>query len=173
MDTTSDPTDRPTDATQSGTAATVAAPGTASSETATAQPGAAATASGPGTAATTTARSGNQWGRISMVLGLVSLLGGGIVAGLIGSTIAQQQAEAGRLLSDTPESYQTLVTLGLGSFLVWSLIALAALITGIVALVRKERLGGALTGILTGLFAPAVWFAAFAISAVLIASALS
>ena len=48
-----------------------------------------------------------------------------------------------------------------------------ALVTGIVALVRKERLGGALTGILTGLFAPAVWFAAFAIPAVLIASSLS
>lgn len=136
-------------------------------------PGTATSATGPAANAATTARTGNRWGRISLILGLVSLLGGGIVAGLIGSTIAQQQAEAGRFPSDTPESYQPLVTLGMGSFLLWSLIALAALVTGIVALVRKERVGGALTGILTGLFAPAVWFAAFAIPAVLIASSLS
>lgn len=171
MNTTIDPADRPADATQPA----AAAPGAAATApgAGTAAPGTAAGANGPGATTATTARTGNRWGRISLILGLVSLLGGGIVAGLIGSTIAQQQAGAGRFLSDTPGSYQTLVTLGMGSFLLWSAIALAALVTGIVALVRKERLGGALTGILTGLFSPAVWFAAFAIPAALIASSLS
>lgn len=69
-------------------------------------PGTAASATGPAANAATTARTGHRWGRISLILGLVSLLGGGIVAGLIGSTITQQHAEAGRFLSDTPESYQ-------------------------------------------------------------------
>ncbi|MCT1775775.1 hypothetical protein [Brachybacterium sp. p3-SID957] len=118
-------------------------------------------------------RNGTRWGRISLILGLVALIGGMGVAALVGFTIAPQEAEAGRYLGDTPEGYQTLVTAAFASFILWGLTALAAMVTGVVALVRRERPGRAIAGLLIAFVAPALWFGAFAISALIIASTIS
>ena len=114
-----------------------------------------------------------RWGRASLILGLLALIGGVAAAALVGFTIAPQQAQSGTYLSDTPESYQTLVTVAFASFILWGLAALSALLTGVVALVRRERPGRAIAGLLIGFFAPALWFAAFAIPAMVMAASLS
>ncbi|MCT1998443.1 hypothetical protein M3C58_09620 [Brachybacterium muris] len=142
-----------------------------------------AIASGPRTAAAAPAQSadgrtvarrhGTRWARISLILSLVALIGGMAVAALVGFSIAPQQAEAGPYFGDMPEGYQSLVTAALASFLLWGLTALAAMVTGVVALVRRELPGRAIAGLLIAFFAPAFWFAAFAIPAVIMAASLS
>lgn len=91
----------------------------------------------------------------------------------MGITIAPEQPEAGRYIGDTGTEYQTLVATASASFILWGLMALAAVVTGIVALVRRERRGRAITGLLIGFLAPALWFAAFTIPALVIASTIS
>lgn len=118
-------------------------------------------------------RNGTRWGRISLILGLLALIGGMGVAALVGFTIAPQEVEAGRYLGDTPEGYQTLVTAAFASFILWGLTALAAMVTGVVALVRREQPGRAIAGLLIAFVAPALWFGAFAIPALIIASTIS
>ena len=118
-------------------------------------------------------RNGTRWGRISLILGLLALIGGMGVAALVGFTIAPQEAEAGRYLGDTPEGYQTLVTAAFASFILWGLTALAAIVTGVVALVRREQPGRAIAGLMIAFVAPALWFGAFAIPALIIASTIS
>lgn len=91
----------------------------------------------------------------------------------IGATIGPMEAEAGRYFGDTPESYQTLVTAAFASSILWGLMALAAMVAGVVALVRRERPGRAIAGLLLAVVAPALWFGAFAIPALVIAATIS
>lgn len=102
-------------------------------------------------------------GHVARILGLVAALGGALTTGYVGLTIVPTQLEAGRLLTDTPAAYQGTVYGAVASLLVWAACALAAMIAGTVGLARREPLGPDLTGVLTGLAAPVLWFAAFVI----------
>lgn len=120
------------------------------------------------------ARSSGRWpaGRIAKVLGLIAAIGGVLTVGYVGVTIVPVQLEAGRLLTETPVVYQGTVYGAAASVLVWAAAALAAVIAGLVGLVRRERTGSALTGVIAGLSAPVLWFAAFLIPVLVMAGAL-
>lgn len=119
------------------------------------------------------ARSSGRWpaGRLALVLGLIAAIGGVLTAGYVGVTIVPVQLEAGRLLTDTPAAYQGTVYGALASLLVWSAAALAAVVAGLVGLVRRELMGSALTGVIAGLSAPVLWFSAFLIPVLVMSGA--
>jgi vacuolar-type H+-ATPase subunit I/STV1 len=111
-----------------------------------------------------------SWGRPSRLLGLLSLIAGMIAAACVGLTIVPAELEAGRYLTDTSTGYQAGVLIALGVLLLSSLTGLAALVTGIVSLVRRERKAPSIVGIASAALAPVLWFAAFVIPVLIMAS---
>ena len=120
------------------------------------------------------ARPSGRWpaGRLARVLGLVAAIGGVLTVGYVGVTIVPVQLQAGRLLTDTPAAYQGTVYGAAVSLLVWATAAVTAVVAGLVGLVRRERTGSALTGLIAGLSAPVLWFAAFLIPVLVTSGAL-
>ena len=110
------------------------------------------------------------WGSASRLLGALSLVVGLIAAGYVGLTIVPAELEAGRLLTDTSAGYQGSVLLALGVLALTGLVGAAALVTGVVSLVRREPKAPAVTGILVSVLAPVLWFAAFFLPVVIMAS---
>ena len=110
------------------------------------------------------------WGRLSRPLGLLSLIAGLVAAASVGLTIVPAELEAGRYLTDTHAGYQVSVLLALTVLLLTSLVGVAALVTGIVSLVRRERKSPAIIGIASAALAPVLWFAAFFIPVLIMAS---
>lgn len=111
-----------------------------------------------------------SWGRSSLWLGLLSLIAGVIAAASVGLTIVPAELEAGRYLTDTSIGYQAGVLIALVVLLLAGLAGMAALVTGIVSLVRGERKAPAIVGTVTAALAPALWFAAFFIPVLVMAS---
>jgi|SRR5690625_5240493 len=119
-------------------------------------------------------RSPGRWaaGRLARVLGLIAAIGGVLTVGYVGVTIVPVQLQAGRLLTDAPVGYQGTVYGAAASLLVWGAAAVTAVVLGLVGLVRRERTGPALTGVIVGLSAPVLWFAAFLLPVLVMSGAL-
>ncbi|MCS6711366.1 hypothetical protein JSY14_04780 [Brachybacterium sp. EF45031] len=100
----------------------------------------------------------DRWGRRALTAVIIALLGGLLCAGIIGATAGPMEAAHGRLLTDTPTWYQTLVW-ALGALtLLWSGLGLFGIGAAIAALVRGERPGRPVTAIVLAILAPVILF---------------
>lgn len=92
----------------------------------------------------------------SLLLGVVALLGATIAALIIGITIVPMEAAHGRLFTDTPDSYQLLVYALGATMVLWASLGVAALVTGIVSIVRRGANSRAVWGIVLAVVSPFV-----------------
>ena len=111
-------------------------------------------------------------GRVALALGLIAAIGGVLTVGYVAVTIGFVQLPAGRLLTDTPAIYHGIVYGAAASLLVWAAAAVTAVVAGLVGLVRRERRGEALTGVVAGFSAPVLWAVAFLVPVLVTSGAL-
>src|SRR5690625_3909679 len=111
-------------------------------------------------------------GRVALALGLIAAIGGVLTVGYVAVTIGFVQLPAGRLLTDTPAIYQGTVYGAAASLLVWAAAAVTAVVAGLVGLVRRERRGEALTGVVAGFSAPVLWAVDFLVPVLVTSGAL-
>lgn len=105
----------------------------------------------------------------SPALGVVALLGATIAALIIGITIVPMEAAHGRLFTDTPGTYQILVYALGATMVLWAALGVAALVTGIVSIVRRGANSRAVWGIILAVVSPFVAVTALIASMVIAA----
>ena len=90
----------------------------------------------------------------SLPLGITALLGATLVSLVIGAAIVPMEAAHGRLFTDTPAGYQLLVYALGATMILWTVLGLAALITGVLSLMRHGANGRAIGGIALAVLSP-------------------
>jgi vacuolar-type H+-ATPase subunit I/STV1 len=108
----------------------------------------------------------------SLVLALVALVGAALVAGFVGATIVPMEAAHGTHFADTPPTYRTTVTVLGATMLLWTAAGIAALATGLAAVLRGERSARAVWGIALALAAPVVTILVLVVAMLVSAAAL-
>lgn len=93
-------------------------------------------------------------GHLALTASIVSVAGTVIAAAVIGLTVGPIQSHHGPHLGDTPVWYQRLVWVLAASGAVWTVMGVAGIVTGIVAVARDAGRGAATIAIVLGVAAP-------------------
>ncbi|MYM18477.1 hypothetical protein GSY69_00390 [Brevibacterium sp. 5221] len=108
---------------------------------------------------------------VALALSIVALVGFAAAGAAMGFVTTRWQQSSGRYMSDLPPDY-FLVANGIWlSFALWGALGTAGLVCAIVALVKRQRKGRPIVAIVCSVLAPGVGFAAFALVALVSASA--
>lgn len=92
----------------------------------------------------------------SLALSLIATLGAVAAMVGVGLTVMPMETASGYYLTDTPVAYQGAVLAAFGSLLLWTVLGLAAIVLGIVALTRRSGQVRAIVAIGLAVIAPAL-----------------
>lgn len=111
-------------------------------------------------------------GSRSLRLAVVALTGATIASLIVGATIVPVEAAHGRFFTDTPPAYQLLVYALGATMILWTVLGVASLITGVRSLMHETAKSRAAWGIALAIASPIVALSVLIVTMLVVALAL-